>query len=77
MNPAENIRCTNVAPGELAICWLGQAGFLLKDSRENELVIDPYLSNCGERMRGFKRLSPMLLHPKDLNPDYYITTLLP
>lgn len=76
MNPAENIRCTNVAPGELAICWLGQAGFLLKDSRENELVIDPYLSNCGERMRGFKRLSPMLLHPKDLNPDYYITTHL-
>ena len=76
MNPAEKIRCASVAPGELAICWLGQAGFLLKDDRGNELIIDPYLTNCGERIRGFKRLSPMLLQPKDVNPNYYITTHL-
>ena len=76
MNLAERMRCLNVASGELAICWLGQAGFLLKDSRENELIIDPYLTNCGERIRGFKRLSPILLRPEDLDPDYYIITHL-
>lgn len=79
MNLAEKIRCASVAPGELAICWLGQAGFLLKDDRGNELVIDPYLTNCGERLKdykGFKRLSPMLLQPEELAPDYYIVTHL-
>jgi len=76
MSLAEKIRHLKVAPGELAICWLGQAGFLLKDSQGTELVIDPYLTNCGERLRGFKRLSPILLRPEELAPDYYIITHL-
>ena len=76
MNLAEEIRNTAVAPGDLAICWLGQAGFLLKDSSGKILVVDPYLTNCGERMRGFKRLSPMLLRPEELTPDYYVITHL-
>lgn len=74
MSLAEKIRYTPVAEDELAICWLGQAGFLLKDHTGTQVVIDPYLTNCGERMRGFKRLSPMLLQPEELNPDYYIVT---
>lgn len=76
MNPVETIRRAEVTPGTLAMCWLGQAGFLLRDGEGTELVIDPYLSNCGERMRGFKRLSPMLLQPEELSPDYYVTTHL-
>lgn len=76
MNLAEEIRQARVDPGELAICFLGQAGFLLKDSGGHTLAIDPYLSNCGERMRGFKRLSPMLLPPEDFTPDYYVVTHL-
>lgn len=76
MDLAEKLCHLKVLPGELAVCWLGQAGFLLKDSRGNELVIDPYLTNCGERLRGFKRLSPVLLKPKDLAPDYYVITHL-
>lgn len=76
MNLAEEIRNTVVAPGDLAICWLGQSGFLLKDSGGTTLVVDPYLTNCGERMRGFKRLSPMLLRPEELTPDYYVITHL-
>ncbi|MDD3164352.1 MAG: MBL fold metallo-hydrolase [Oscillospiraceae bacterium] len=74
MNLAEEIRTISVKPGELAVCWLGQAGFLLKDSEGDILAIDPYLTNCGERMRGFKRLSPMLLQPAELRPRYLITT---
>ena len=53
MELAEKFRHLKISPGELAVCWLGQAGFLLKDSCENKLVIDPYLTNCGERLRGF------------------------
>lgn len=37
------IRQTTPRPGELAIWWLGQSGFVIK-SRQGLLVIDPYLS---------------------------------
>ncbi len=76
MNLKEEIRCADVGQGELAVCWLGQAGFLLKDGGGRQVVIDPYLTNCGERMRGFKRLSAMLLRPEELTPEYYIVTHL-
>lgn len=71
---AKEIRDTQVAQGELAVCWLGQAGFLLKDDTGFQVVIDPYLTNCGEEIRSFKRMTPMLLSPEELEPDYYITT---
>lgn len=76
MELADKLHSLRIAPGELGICWLGQAGFFLKDSQGNTLVIDPYLSDCGNRLRGFKRLSPFLLKPEDLTPDYYIITHL-
>lgn len=38
------------------------------------MAVDPYLTNCGERIRGFKRLSPMLLPAEDFAPDYYVIT---
>ncbi|MDO4621435.1 MAG: MBL fold metallo-hydrolase [Eubacteriales bacterium] len=72
MGLANDIASTWVNEGELAIFWLGQAGFLLKDSSGRQLVIDPYLSDYGERMRGFKRISPKLISPSDLKPDYYL-----
>ena len=68
------IRETPVGEGELAICWLGQAGFCLKDAAGRMLMVDPYLTNCGQRMRGFKRFSPKLLEPADADPQYYVTT---
>lgn len=72
MSPFEIMQKTELAPGELAICWLGQAGFLMKDHAGNTLVVDPYLTNCGYTMRGFKRLSPMLIDPEELVVDYYL-----
>ena len=65
MNLAEEIRGTQVPPDHLGICWLGQAGFLLKAPDGTSMVLDPYLTECGERIRGFKRLSPMLIAPED------------
>jgi len=66
MRLAEKLRRLEVFPGELAVCWLGQAGFFLKDHQGNTLVIDPYLTNCGEQIRGFKRISPVLMEPEEL-----------
>ena len=68
------IRETPVGEGELAICWLGQAGFCLKDAAGRMLMVDPYLTNCGQRMRGFKRLSACLIDPAEVVPQYYIAT---
>lgn len=59
---------------EIGLFWLGQAGFLLKDFDGNIIVIDPYLTDCGERIKGFKRLSPKIISPSELEPDIYITT---
>lgn len=74
MNLALEITTTDVKKDEIAIFWLGQAGFLIKDNNGTTIVIDPYLSDCGERMKGFKRLSPKLISPSELKPDIYITT---
>lgn len=60
--------------GELAIVWLGQAGFMIKDSREKKYVIDPYLSHYGEEVKNFVRLSPILVEGRELDVDHYITT---
>lgn len=74
MDLASVIRDVRVDKNEIAVLWLGQAGFLLKDEDGRQLVVDPYLTDCGERKKGFKRISPKLLSPTDLEPDYYLIT---
>ncbi|MBF7097787.1 MBL fold metallo-hydrolase [Alkalibacter mobilis] len=69
-----DLSTTNMKDDDIAIFWLGQAGFLIKDNKNTTVVIDPYLSDCGERIRGFKRLSPKLITPQELQADVYITT---
>ena len=76
MNLKDKIKQTELKDDQIAIFWLGQAGFLVKDARGRRVVIDPYLTDCGERLRGFKRLSPKLIEPSSLEADYYITTHL-
>lgn len=58
--------------GELGIFWLGQAGFLLKNSKGEILAIDPYLSDAVERICGLKRLMMAVMEPEELNPDYFL-----
>ena len=50
--------------GEIAICFLGQAGLLIKAYPEQYFVIDPYLSDYCSDTYGlaFKRLTPSLLN---------------
>ncbi len=56
---------------------LGQAGYILKSKSGSLLAIDPYLSDCVERLEGhmgFKRLLPKLLAPSDLSIDVIIAS---
>lgn len=71
---ASRIRNLSVDEGSLAIFYLGQAGFILKDSNGKLVAIDLYLSDCVERYDGFKRLMPKLLRPDELVYDIVITT---
>ena len=77
MELSARLAAAGAGPGELVICWLGQAGFYLKDHEGTVFLIDPYFSNCGERIRGFKRLSAQLCGPEDIRPDYYCITHTP
>lgn len=65
---AQKLRHTAVAPGNLAVCPLGQAGFLLKTGGDSYIAIDPYLTDyCEHKLGGdFKRLGRPVLTPEQL-----------
>jgi len=76
---AARIRETTVSPGDLAIFWLGQAGFVYKTSRDVVFYVDVYLSDClrrlfPERGDGFKRVMPAPLAAEEVEADYWIST---
>lgn len=60
--------------GKTQIYYLGQAGFLIKTKNGTLMGIDLYLSNCCERIYGFKRLMPYLLEPHELVFDVLFAT---
>ena len=58
----------------VSLKWLGGAGFIIK-SGELVIGIDLYLSNaCMDKNGAFKRLSPPVVRPGDLNMDYLIAS---
>lgn len=64
----------NVEPGCIAVVWLGQAGFMIKNAKNAVITIDPYLSHCAEREFGFKRLSAAVINPEMLATDILIAS---
>lgn len=78
-NLAESIRETLVKPGEVAIFWLAQAGFVFKDTSGKIIYTDPYLTDYVQRAlpefgMGFKRIMPKLIAPEDVDADYVVST---
>jgi len=55
--------------GEVAVCFLGQAGLLIRAYPNEYFVVDPYLSDycCDVLGMAFKRLTPTVLEPTDLD----------
>lgn len=66
---AQRAAALSVPRGQVAVFWLGQAGFLLKTADGTLAAIDPYLSDCCQRYFGFKRLMPRMLETDDLTLD--------
>lgn len=66
----------DIKPGknQIAVIWLGQAGFLIKGNKGNTVAIDVYLTDSCERIVGFKRLSPSIINPGQLNADILLAT---
>ncbi len=63
--------------GKTHLFAVGQAGFIVKSSKGTLLGIDLYLTDCVERVEGhvgFKRLTPKVLAPNDIQFDYLIAT---
>ncbi len=69
---ADKVKMCVPKPGEVGIFWLGQAGFLLKNSEQKILAVDPYLSDAVERICGLKRLMMPVMEPEELNPDVLV-----
>jgi len=64
----------NIKKGELLIGWLGQSGFLFKDSAGVILGIDPYLTDSVERNWGMKRLMAPIVTPEEFTPDILLAS---
>ncbi len=66
----------DIADGEVAVWWIGQAGFYLLTSDRKKILIDPYLSDSiGEATDGeYARLYPPPVAPDALDPDVVLLT---
>ena len=71
---ADLIKSLEVSPGEVAVFWLGQAGFVFKNSANRLVGLDLYLSDSCNKEFGFKRLMPFLLQPEEIIFDLLITS---
>jgi L-ascorbate 6-phosphate lactonase len=71
---ANMIRLRSVNPGQLAIYWLCQAGFVFKNSSGVVVYIDPYFSDVVERVVGFKRMMTCPLPVEDADADLIVFT---
>lgn len=70
------IGATSVGAGDVAIFWLGGAGFAFKTAAGKIIFIDPYLSDCLDHRYSWKRLplSPIPFAPDEVKPDLVLVT---
>ncbi|MBI2914726.1 MAG: MBL fold metallo-hydrolase [Firmicutes bacterium] len=71
---ARRILDARVAPGSLGIFWIAQAGFVFKTSGEKIVYVDPYLTDCVERLYGFKRIMATPLRAEEVVADLVVST---
>jgi L-ascorbate 6-phosphate lactonase len=71
---SQTIAARTVPDNHLAIYWLCQAGFAFKNSRNQVILIDPYLTDVVERLIGFKRMMSCPIAPDEVAADLIICT---
>ena len=74
-----SVREFQVPPDSLAVWYLGQNGFLLKDETSSLFGIDLYLTNsCAEGPNNYTyrvdRQLPIFIEPEDLDIDVFLVT---
>ncbi|MGC1452123.1 MAG: MBL fold metallo-hydrolase [Candidatus Sulfotelmatobacter sp.] len=74
-----SIRSFEPPPGSLAIWFLGQNGFLLKERDGPLIAIDLYLTDsCAAKFAHLpyrlNRQLPVFIEPEDLDVDFFLTT---
>jgi L-ascorbate 6-phosphate lactonase len=75
----ESIRSFAAPVNAIAVWYLGQNGFLLKDSSGTLIAIDPYLTNsCAAAFADLPfrldRQLPVFIEPEDLDVHFFLTT---
>ena len=71
---ASQFGATTLPEGAVAVCWIGQSGYLLKTSSGATVLIDPYLSNAAADLVGVERVMPAPFTPEQLVPDVLLIT---
>jgi len=71
---ARKIRETEVPADGLAIFWLAQAGFVYKTPAGTIIYVDPYLTDCVERLYGFKRIMATPITAEEVEADWVVST---
>lgn len=57
----------------MKIRWIGQSGYILSD-KQTTICIDPYLSDCVNRIANRPRLRPVPIEPRNLKADAILCT---
>lgn len=70
----KNVRADQTPKGKILIYWLGGYGFTVKFDNGQVVCIDPYLSDCVERIAGFRRLNLAPISAAELRADIYLIT---
>ncbi len=73
---AERIQVSQPRHDQIALFWLGQAGFVLKAPDGTVLFLDAYLSHSVERKFGpqWKRIMPSPMPAGDVDCDWFVST---
>jgi len=78
MSFSESIAKAKPGKEEIAIVWLGQAGFLFKTTGGQIILLDPYLTDYTNRVlkkdhgQSFRRMCPAIFQPGELEADILI-----
>lgn len=74
MGPYERLKEMPCAAGELLIMWIGQAGFVMKNSEGKILAVDVYLSDLAMKQDGNKRMMPAIVTPEELKTNLILAS---
>lgn len=71
---ADKLKSAWPKPGQICLFWLGQAGFVIKNSKGELVAVDVYLSDLAEKKDGNKRLMMSIINAEDFTPDLVLAT---